>query len=175
MEKSEKKNIYIQTGDFFPTWVFVFFFVLIVAATIAVFQFELYAFLIVTILLSVIIWFSKKIFEFDPNTKCYRKGVDLWGIRLGKWHPLEIEQGYIAFQRYDENSHYTYGGLLNRSVTDTIYELRLVYPNSTFKTLVSGNDFQAVAMMLQLGKLLALIYHVDFKDYVKNTIHKKNL
>ena len=86
---------------------------------------------------------------------------------------MEIGHAYIAFQRYNENVHYSYGGLFRQNVTDAVFELRLVYPDLTFKTLVSGRSFQSVAMMIQLGKILSLIYNVEFKDFVKGTVRKE--
>ncbi len=166
------RNIEIITGNFFHAWVFAFLFVMLIAAIIAVYQIGAYLFLAVSILLSIITWFSKKFFEFNPDTKEYRNGFYLFGFKLGKWKPLEIERGYIAFQRYDENVHYTYGGLFNKNVEDKVFELRLVYPDLTFKKLVNGRDFRSVAMMVQLGKILSLLYYVEFKDFVKGTVHK---
>ena len=186
--KKPNKNIEILTGDFFPTWAFALAFVLIVGAVAAIiyqfmFAYQIdfisrmgtYFFLAGSIVISSIIWFSKKFFEFNPDTKQCRKGFYLFGLKRGKWMPLEIKNAYIAFQRYNENIHFTYGGLFNRSIEDTVFELRLVYSNSSFKTLVSGRDFQSVAMMIQLGKILSLIYHVEFKDFVKGIVRKESI
>jgi len=187
MEKPNK-NIEIVTGDFFPAWAFALAFVLIVMAVVSVgyqmfFAYEstfteqsiFFIFAACSMVISAIIWFSKKFFEFNPDTKQYRKGFYLFGWKQGRWELLEIKRAYIAFQRYNENIHYSYGGLFKQNVTDAVYELRLVYPDSTFKTLVSGRDFQSVAMMLQLGKILSLIYKVEFKDFVKGIIRKESL
>jgi hypothetical protein len=86
---------------------------------------------------------------------------------------LEIKHAYIAFQRYSEKVHFSYGGLYKRDVEDTVFELRVVYSGSDFRTLVSGRDFQSVAMMIQLGKILSLIYNVEFKDLVKGVVRKE--
>ncbi len=185
MNKSNK-NIEIITGDFFPSWTFALAFVLVIGAVVAVgyqmlfsyvqvFTEQLITFLFAafSIVVSAVIWFSKKFFEFNPDAKHYRNGFYLFGFKLGKWQSLEIGKAYIAFQRYTENIHFTYGGLYNKSVDDTIFEIRLVYPDLSFKTLVSGRDFKSVAMMIQLGKILSLIYKVEFNDYVKGIIRKE--
>ena len=178
--KKTDKNIEIVTGNFFSAWMFALAFVFIVGGVSAVFyqilffyKLGAYFWLTGSIIFSTIVWFSKKFFEFNPDTKQCRKGFYLFGFKLGEWEPLEIGRAYVAFQRYDENVHFTYGGLFNKSIKDTIFELRLVYPNSTFRTLVSGRDFQSVAMMLQLGKILGLVYNVEFKDFVKRTVQKE--
>jgi len=185
---NSNKNIEIITGDFFPAWALASAFVLVMIGVVVVgyemlFIYEpvfierLITFLFVafTIIVFVVIWFSKKFFEFNPDTKQCRKGFFLFGFKWGKWLPLEIGKAYIAFQCYKENVHFTYGGLYNRDIEGTVFEIRLVYPDLSFKTLVSsGRDFKAVAMMLQLGKILSLIYNVEFKDYVKGVIRKES-
>jgi hypothetical protein len=185
MNKSNN-NIEIITGDFFPSLAFVLAFILMVGAVVTVgyqmffvykpvFTEQALAFLFVAFSMAVcaVIWFSKKFFEFNPDTRQSRKGFYLFGFKSGKWLPLEIGKAYIAFQRYTENIHFTYGGLYNKNVDDTIFEIRIVYPDLSFKTLVSGRDFKSVAMMIQLGKILSLIYNVEFKDYVKGVIRKE--
>jgi len=187
MEKPNK-NIQILTGDFFPTWAFALTYVLIVGAIVSIIYQLIYhhhttfalqvaggLFLIVCIILSSVVWFSKKFFEFNPGTKQCRKGYYLFGLKRGEWTPLEIGRAYIAFQRYNEDVHYSYGFFFKQSITDSVFELRLVYPDLTFKTLVNGRDFQSVAMMLQLGKILSLIYNVEFKDFVKGVIRKESM
>ena len=185
MEKPNK-NILVLTGDFFPTWTFALTYVLIVGAIVSIVYQLIYhhhttfthqvasgLFLVGSIVFSTVIWFSKTFFEFNPDTKQCREGYYLFGLKRGEWMPLEIGRAYIAFQRYNEDVHYSYGGLFKQSVTDSVFELRLVYPDLTFKTLVNGRNFQAVAMMLQLGKILSLIYNVEFKDFVKGVVRKE--
>ena len=166
------KNIKILTSNFFPAWVIALFFVLTVLAIIIVYQTGDFLILAGAILLSSTVWFSKNFFEFNPDTKQYREGFYLSGWKYGKWKPLEISNAYIAFQGYSENVHYTYGGLFNQNVTDSVFELRLVYPDLTFKKIVNGRDMQSVITMLQLGKILSSIYNVEFKDFVKETVRK---
>lgn len=182
------KNIEILTGNFFPAWVFALAFVLVVGGISAVIyqilymhQIGAYFFLAGSIIISIIVRSSRKFFEFNPNTRqCrnglylfdFKYGLHLFDFKLGKWKPLEIKRAYIAFQRYNENVHFSYGGLFKRDVEDVVFELR-IYSNSTFRTLVSGRDFQSVAMMLQLGKILGLIYNVEFKDLVKGVVRKE--
>jgi len=166
------KNIKILTGNLFPAWVLALFFVLVILAIIIVYQTGDFLILAGTILLSSIVWFSKKFFEFNPETKQYREGVCLSRWKHGKWEPLEISNAYIAFQRYNENIHYTYGGLFNQNINDAVFELRLVYPDLTFKKIVNGRDMQSVITMLQLGKILSSLYNVEFRDFVKETVRK---
>jgi len=183
---NSNKNIEIITGNFFPSWAFSLAFVLVVGAVVAVgylmlFPFVLppveqliiYLFSAFSIIASALIWFSKKFFEFDSETKQSRTGFYFFGFKTGKWQPLEIGKAHIAFQRYSENIHLTYGGFFKQSAEDQVFELRLVYPDLSFKKLVSGRDFKSVAMMLQLGKILSLVYNVEFKDYVKGVIRKE--
>jgi hypothetical protein len=179
IEKTNK-NIEIVTGNFFPAWAFALAFVLLVGGVTFVIYETLYFhkvgapfFLTAGIIVFPIVWFSKKFFEFNPDTKQCRNGFYLFGFKLGEWEPLEIKHAYIAFQRYSENVNFSYGGLFKRDVEDTVFELRLVYSDSNFRTLVSGRDFQSVAMMLQLGKILSLIYNVEFKDFVKGVVRKE--
>ena len=188
MEKPNK-NIEILTGSFFPAWVSALAFVLVVGSISAVVYQELYMhqigaflFLAGSIIISIIVGSSKKFFEFNPNTRQCRNGLylfdfkyslHLFDFKLGKWKPLEIKRAYIAFQRYNENVHFSYGGLFKRDVEDVVFELRIYSDSTTFRTLVSGRDFQSVAMMLQLGKILSLIYNVEFKDLVKGVVRKE--
>jgi hypothetical protein len=132
-----------------------------------------YFILLGSIIIATPIWFSKKFFEFNPDTKQCRKGFRLFGFKLGEWEPLEVKCAYIAFQRYNESVHFSYGGLFKFDVEDFVFELRLVNSSSNFRTLVSGRDFQSVAMMIQLGKILSLIYDVEFKDLVKGVVRKE--
>ena len=184
MEK-QNKNIEIVTGSFFPAWVFALVFVLVVGS-IALMVYETFYFhqvgapfwLVGSCVFALFVSPSKKFFEFNPDTKECRKGF-YWRLRYGKafkqgeWEPLEIKRACISFQRYNENVHFNYGGLFKREVEDIVFELRIVYSSSVFRTLVSGRDFQSVAMMIQLGKILSLIYNVEFKDLVKGVVRKE--
>ncbi len=184
MNNSNKK-IEIISGNFFPSWTFALAFVLVVGTVVSVgyqlfFAYEpiwelISVFAVFSIVFSAIVWFSKNFFEFNPEKKECRKGFYLFGFKLGTWFPLEIGKAYVAFQRYEENVHYTYGGLYNKNVMDFVFEIRLVYPDLSFKTLVNGRDFKSVATMIQLGKMLSSIYRVEFKDYVKGIIRKESL
>ncbi len=185
---SSNKNIEIISSDFFPAWTFALVFVLVILSVFGIGyqifiaykppfieQLLVFIFAACNIVASAFVWFSKKFFEFNPDTKQYRKGFRLPGWKLGEWQPLEIKRAYIAFQRYEENVHYTYWGLYNKNVTDTVFELRIVYPDLTFKTLVNGRDFKSVATMIHLGKILSSIYDVEFKDFVKGVIRKESM
>ena len=84
--KKTDKNIEIITGDFFPAWAFALAFVLIVGAVVAIIYQTMFAYQIDfvshmgtyflgtgSIIFSSIVWFSKKFFEFNPDTKQCRK------------------------------------------------------------------------------------------------------
>jgi len=169
------KNIEIVKNYFLPPWVYALSFVVIISVFVFAYL-EFYFLAAVSLFFALKVWFLRKIFEFNPATKQYRDGFLLSGFRWGEWKPLEISgNSHISFQSYNENVHYTYGGLFNQEVKDSIYEIRIIYPDLTFKTLVNGRDLQSVITMVRFGKLLSSIYNVKFIDHVKETISKKHL
>lgn len=173
MNNTKNITITIQTEDFFSAWIYAACLVFLVFGGVWVYFFHNFIFLIVAIILSLIVWFSKKYFEFDPTHKQYRNGMYLLGLKTGAWKPLEINKGYLAFQHYGESVNYSFGGLFRTDIQEKIFELRVVFPDGSFRTLVTGRNVEAVKKMLELGKILGVLYRIEFKDYVRGTIGKE--
>jgi hypothetical protein len=172
---SGMKSITIITEDFFPAWIYAVCIVVLILGGVLIYFLGNFFLLFAAVIFSFIVWFSKKYFEFSPDKREYRNGFYFLGLKTGEWKSLEIEKGYLAFQRYGESVNYSFGGLFRTDVQERIFELRIVYPDGTFYTLVTGRDVEAVTKILQMGKMLAALYRVDFKDFVKGTIGKEVL
>lgn len=120
--------------------------------------------------------FSKEMFEFDPTTKKYRKGLKLFSYRRGDWRDFDIERiSRIAFQRYEESIEYNFGGIFNFHDESDIYELRLIKKDETFEAIVNASDFKSIAKMVKLGNAMSQSLGVPFYDYVRDLICKKRV
>ena len=117
---------------------------------------------------------TKKLFEFNPDTKELREGYYLFKWEKGDWKPLNPQCSHIAFQRYNEVANYNFGGIFNKQVKSHIYDLRFIYPNNSFKSIIARSDFQSVAKMVILGKVMSKVYNVPFYDYVKELLIQQN-
>ncbi len=119
---------------------------------------------------------TKRIVCFDPEKRSCFKGAKFFCFRKGKWQPLVLDDcRFIAFQKYDKNIDYTFGGLINRHVEEHVYDLRFVKRDNSFESLVSASSFRAVAEMVKLGQLLSKVYGLPFCDYVKQSLMKKKV
>ncbi len=134
--------------------------------------FELPIMLLLVAAGSFLIW-AVGFYEFDPDTKEMRRGGRFWHWEWGKWQPLVLTGSRIAFQRYEQTSNYSYGGLLSKNVQEYVYELRLVKSDDTFEPILSGSDFRTVAQIIILGKKLGEVYELPFYDYVKEIVKKQ--
>ncbi len=131
------------------------------------------------LLLSVVGFFlllTKRITCFDPERKSFFRGAEFLSFRRGEWKPLSLDDcKFIAFQKYDKNIEYTFGGLLNRHVEEHVYDLRFVKKDNSFESFVSASNFRAVAEMVKLGQLFSTLYQLPFCDYVKQSLMKKKV
>ena len=129
-----------------------------------------FPFMILFTVVGTILMFTKKLFEFNPDTKELKEGCYLFKWERGDWKPLDPQCSHIAFQRYNEVADYNFGGIFNKQVKSHIYDLRFIYPDNKFKSIIARSDFQSVAKMVILGKTMSKVYNVPFYDYVKELL-----
>ena len=127
---------------------------------------------LITFIQFILLCFTKKLFEFNPNTKEYRTGFKLFGYKHGEWKPFVADCSHFAFQRYEENIHYTFGGLASKYVSEEIFELRKIKSGRAFEPIISGSDIKSVIAMVTLGKMLGKIYGIPIYDHVKGLAKK---
>lgn len=116
---------------------------------------------------------TKRFFEFNPETKEIREGKKFINWEFGKWQPFNPQCNRIAFQRYEQNSDYTYGGLYSKKVNEYVYDLRLVNADNTFTSLISASEFKTVSQIIILGKKISEVYNIPLHDYVIELLKKK--
>ncbi|GEM_PF-1917748 len=177
------KNIEISEKNLFYTWVIVLSgIVLILGITYAIYgefiylKFSIPIRILIFLISSIqfiFLCFSKKLYEFNPNTKEYREGFKLFNYKHGNWIPFKADCAHFTFIRYEENVHYTYGGLTNKFISEEIFELRKTYKNQTFEVIISGSKLKSVVAMVTLGKMLNKIYGLPFYDYVRGFAQKE--
>jgi len=118
---------------------------------------------------------TKRFFEFDPENKAIREGAQLFQFKIGSWKPFVPQCQRLAFQRYEQTSDYTYGGLYHQKVDEYVYDLRMVKEDDTFESLISASDFSAVSQILLLGKKISEVYGIPFHDYVLELLKKQSI
>lgn len=121
---------------------------------------------------SFLIW-TTRFFEFDSEQKRIREGGRFWKWERGEWTDFQPQCKYIAFQRYEQTNDYTYGGLYSKVVSEYVYDLRLIYADGHFESVVSASDFEAVSQIILLGKKMGEVYQLPFNDYVLQLLKKK--
>lgn len=117
--------------------------------------------------------FTKRVFQFDPDTKESRFLCRFYQWEWGKWQPLVLEGYCLAFQRYGQSYNYNYGGIYKKNIFEYVYDLRLVGHDGKYKSIVSASDFQAVAQILLMGRKMGEVYGLPFNDYVMDLIRKQ--
>lgn len=131
--------------------------------------------MLLLIVIGLIFILTKRIFEFNPVDKTIRKGARLFQFKFGEWKPFVPQCRRLAFQRYEQTSDYTYGGLYHQKVDEYVYDLRMVKEDDTFESLVSASDFSAVSQILLLGKKISEVYGISFHDYVLELLKKQSI
>lgn len=119
--------------------------------------------------------FTRRIVLFNAETKEMMDGWQFFRWTHGKWKKFEPNCSHFAFQRYKQTHQFHYGGLYEKSVEEYIYDLRMIYPDQTFQTLVSANEFQSVAQIVLLGRKLSEVYQLPFYDYVREILKKQQI
>lgn len=123
-----------------------------------------------------IICFAKELFEYNPQTKQYRKGIKLYSYRCGEWKSFDLTNASrIAFQKYGESINYNYGGIFHPHAEADIYELRLIRTDDTFEAITNGSDLKSIAKMVTLGNVLSQTIGLPFYDYVRDLVTKKRI
>jgi hypothetical protein len=121
---------------------------------------------------TVLMW-TKKLFEFNPDTKEIREGGCLFKWEKGEWKKFTPNCSHFAFQQYSETADYNFGGIFNKQVKSHVYDLRMIFPDNSFKSIIARSDFQSVAKMVILGNTLSKVYNIPFYDYVKELLLQK--
>ncbi len=129
--------------------------------------------MILLVAVGLFLVFSRKTYDFDPEKKQVRVGGHFYHWDWGEWKDFNPEGSYLAFQRYEQTSNYSYGGIYERKVSEYVYDLRLVKQDGSFESIVSGSDFRCVSEIIVLGKKLEEVYGLKFNDYVREIVRKE--
>ena len=123
-----------------------------------------------------VICFSKELFEYNPQTKQYRKGIKLFDIRQGEWKAFDLTNASrIAFQKYEETINYNFGGIFHPHAEADIYELRLIRKDDTFESITNGSDLKSIAKMVTLGNVMSQTLGLPFYDYIRDMVSKRRV
>lgn len=195
-EKKEREIITVDKGPYFPIIVVTLGVMLMIGAlsvfliwayqtyvsdspylemSVVMIDFALFEFPIIVGLSAVgaFLVLSKRKFQFDVGSKMTRETGCFGHWEWGNWIPFEPKGKYLAFQRYEQNYDYKFGGIYDKQIQEYVYDLRLVQDQNTFTSIVSGSDFRCVAQIISLGKKIGEIYGLTFNDYVKEIIKKE--
>ncbi len=115
---------------------------------------------------------TERFFSFNPETKQIREGGKFLKWSWGKWKDFQPNCKYVAFQRYEQTSNYSYGGFFEKTISEYIYDLRLIKEDKSFVSLISVSEFKSIAQTVVLGKKISEVYGIPFYDYVKELVKK---
>ena len=153
-------------------------FILPIVAIVQFFYVEpLWLAIVVAILIMFLLYLiftAKYIYEFDGESKKFRKATEWLGkIRKGEWQELDIKCNHISFQMYDDTYTMNFMNLSKNEVKETMYVLRLVNENGSYSTLLETPYFSALPSVLVMANALSKAYNVPFKDHIRNIVTKK--
>ena len=125
-------------------------------------------FLLIELILPIcfFMWFSKLFAEFDIKNKRFRTGFYLWGIKIGKWKKLEIENiKLIVLTRGELNQAVNlHHGVISKTYKFSVYNLWFQNnEGKSTKFLFSYRDKDVMNMIL-LAKAIAAEYNIEFEN-----------
>lgn len=190
--------ITIPQGQFFPTAIVVIGYIAYVTAIVFFFNFIYWGiiingplrnasdifsdflrqdlpYILLSIAIGCFLTKTEKFFSFDPQKKQIQKGIRFFKWEWGKWIDFQPQGKHFAFQRYEETNTFSYGGFFEKTVSQYVYDLRLIHEDNSFESIISASGFNEVAQIVILGKELSEIYDIPFYDYVRELVRNKKI
>jgi len=111
-------------------------------------------------------WISSLFAEFDIQHKKFRTGLYFWGIKIGKWKKLEIENVNLIFlskggMNQTFNLHH---GAISNSYKFSVYNLWFQdNEGETTKFVFTYRD-KEVKKMIQLAEEISTAHNIEFEN-----------